>query len=151
MFRQHAQVLGQAFPQLEISGGNYPAPPLQAALAAALGYLQLALIALALGGPMLLQAAGVAHPPPLLQWLLDNRSAAFGVILLGNMVKQGLVTTGAFEVTLSGGGADGAAAGGQLLYSALASGGRVPPVQLIAKLLAARGLEPAPGAEALLR
>ena len=146
MFRQHAQVLGQAFPQLEISGGNYPAPPLQAALAAALGYLQLALIALALGGPMLLQAAGVAHPPPLLQWLLDNRSAAFGVILLGNMVKQGLVTTGAFEVTLSDG-----AAGGQLLYSALASGGRVPPVQLIAKLLAARGLEPAPGAEALLR
>lgn len=141
MFKQHARHLRQIFPgQLEITGGNHPPPMWKQLAARALGWASIAVIGLAMAGPFLASALGWAQPPAPIAWLQANRGAALAVYFITNMLSSGLLATGAFEVAL-----DGAP-----LYSALASGGRIPTVQHLAGLLAAAGLVPAPHvAEAL--
>lgn len=123
------------FPGLQITGANYPAPPLKAAAGQAVSALQMLLVALGLAGPLVLRLAGLERPP---EWLARalQPSALIGAYFVLNMVGTSLTQTGAFEVTLDG----------QLLYSALQSGGRVPSVQYIALRLVDAGVEPAPQA-----
>lgn len=110
-----------------------PVPEWRQAAASAVSTLQWGLILAAAFGNSLARAAGWEQPPAPLAALTANRQIAFMGYFLLNFVAQQLVTTGAFEVYL-----DGAP-----LYSALASGGRLPSVQLVAQLLAKAGLPPA--------
>ena len=100
----------------------------------------MAVIAIAVAGPFIFQQLGFAQPPDAVKWVQENRMGAFGLYFVTNMLSTKLLATGAFEVSLDG----------QLLFSALEHGGRIPSVQYVAGLLMKAGLTPAPEfAEAL--
>ena len=102
---------------------------------------QMLLLALLMLGEQIFRALGYDTPPPAVAWLTANRMGAMGLYFALGMAGGAMSKTGAFEVTLDG----------ELLYSALREGGRVPSVASIALALARAGVQPAPQFEGLIR
>lgn len=111
MALQVGQHLQSQFPGLEVELSNYPPPPLKLYAANAVRGCQLAAAALLLGGERAFALLGFAQPPA---WYADvsrNRIGALGaVFIVGNVLTNGLVSTGAFEISY----------GQRLLFSKLA-------------------------------
>lgn len=132
--------LAQAFPTLErrVFSETYDVGPVKKGISTAASLTSYACLAFLFAGDKLLSLLGYAPgegPAPLL-WLRDNRMAAVGVFMGLNVLSTQMVASGAFEVALVSGGQQ------KLLWSTLASGGRVPSPQMIAQMVAAEGLEP---------
>jgi hypothetical protein len=71
----------------------------QAAIAKAIGAVQIAVAAFALAGDTVAQHLGVALPDRLLRPIQEQRFAVcVGALLVGNMLRSPLIATGAFEV-----------------------------------------------------
>jgi hypothetical protein len=126
------------FPELAggVSGSHYPLPWHRAAAAQAISAVQMAGLAWLFLGASALRLLGVAAEPAWLAALRDNKMALIAAYFGLNLLSSQLGASGAYELFL-----DGEA---EPLYSALASGGAVPDVGQVARLLVARGLEPLP-------
>ncbi|KAF5834521.1 hypothetical protein DUNSADRAFT_8772 [Dunaliella salina] len=110
------------YPQLEVQASTYPPPPLQALLAKALGYAQVALIAFVVLGEKAFEFCGMPTPLWYTQNVANQRLVA-GIMVwfVGNMIFNGLTQTGAFEIYSND----------QLVFSKLATG-RFPSIQELA-------------------
>ncbi|GAB9465665.1 hypothetical protein Gpo141_00003064 [Globisporangium polare] len=128
-FLEFKTYLEERYPHLadRVYGENYEVDPMKKLLARALGYLQIVAMVLMVAGEYIFRALGL--DTALLQKALDNRIGCFAVILLTGWISQGLVSTGAFEVTFND----------ELLFSKLEVG-RWPTLEELATLLDARGL-----------
>ena len=74
MFEEYAHAINQRFPQMHISGGNFPPGQMRQSLASFIGFAKLALLALIIMGDKLnifenLQIA----PPPIYIWASQNK------------------------------------------------------------------------------
>jgi len=94
-FAELSRRLQQAYPNLKVTGENYPPPPLNASLATMCQLLFFAALAANLAGSWFL-------PPAAAQWVQDNRMASIAIVFMANMMAGNLMNTGAFEVSYNG-------------------------------------------------
>eukprot|EP00013_Stygamoeba_regulata_P002668 CAMPEP_0177638304 /NCGR_PEP_ID=MMETSP0447-20121125/5416_1 /TAXON_ID=0 /ORGANISM="Stygamoeba regulata, Strain BSH-02190019" /LENGTH=133 /DNA_ID=CAMNT_0019140255 /DNA_START=183 /DNA_END=584 /DNA_ORIENTATION=+ len=97
------------------SGELYPASPARQYIATAISFVQLAVIALCLGGHLLCQAIGIPSPDFLVAMQSNKVMWIILAIFLGNAISNAILSTGAFEVELDG----------RVVFSKLNSG-RIP-------------------------
>lgn len=75
----------------------------QAALSKALGFAQMAALAVIFFGDKILPALGIHQPPDIYRKIVENKFGwAMGVWFVGNMLHNGLTSTGAFEIYYDG-------------------------------------------------
>jgi len=104
---QIKDALHQQFPQLEISGGNYPTAASKVFLSRILQVVQFSLIGVALAGDYLLTHV-LNYPangpfPPLYEPIREKKLfVGMGAWIVGNSVIQGLSSSGAFEIYYDG-------------------------------------------------
>lgn len=121
MYEELFGILKEKFPELEVSGDNYPPLPIFLYLAYTVSVLRVVLFIAILAGPQFLQGIGIQNPPPIYQWSQDNKiTACLLVFFVCNQLESQFMSTGAFEVTLNG----------QMIWSKLDSG-RLPNLQEI--------------------
>ena len=70
MYQEFFTVLKEKFPEMEISGENYPPHPIMLYLAYATTIIRLLAFAAILLGP---QTFGIQNPPSIYQWTQDNK------------------------------------------------------------------------------
>lgn len=103
MFEEYAHGINQRFPQMHISGGNFPPGQLRQSLASIIGFAKLALLAVIIIGDKMnifenLQIA----PPQIYTWASQNKIyACIITFFLCNTIEAQLLSTGAFEVSLN--------------------------------------------------
>ena len=97
-------MLQQKYPQLAISGDNYPPPSWRLQLSQIIGLAKMAVILCVVSGfnpfPIV---AGLPdeQTPQWFKWLLENKLyACLMIFFLCNAVETHLVSTGAFEISL---------------------------------------------------
>jgi selT/selW/selH-like putative selenoprotein len=117
--------LESRYPQVEVLGARHPVPVVYQIIASFASQAQMfAMAALFFGetvcGWLKMQA------PDLLKQAQENRMMTFGVIFLTNSMAQGLVNTGAFEISFQD----------KLVFSKLQEG-RLPEVNELIQLLSA--------------
>ena len=80
MFEEYAHAINQRFPQMHISGGNFPPGQLRQSLASFVGFAKLALLAvIIMGDKMNIFENMQITPPPIYVWASQNK-----VIFLSN-------------------------------------------------------------------
>lgn len=78
MFEEYAQAINQRFPQMQISGGNYPPGQLRQSLATIIGFSKLALLAIIiLGDKMNIFGTLQIAPPPIYVWASQNKVSLY--------------------------------------------------------------------------
>jgi len=101
VFQQYAGILQQKYPDLYISGDNFPPGGFRLQAAQFISVLKFLIIMMVLASfdPF----ASVGQPTPAwAQWLLDNKIyACMMTFFLLNAVETQLISTGAFEITLN--------------------------------------------------
>lgn len=137
----------QHAPDLEVVGTNFPAPLVNRLAVTLVGWLQAAVVMVALAGHLLPPARQPSWFAKLGPVMENKLQAVMVVWLLGNVVTQNLVATGAFELYYDG----------QLLWSKLQTGQPPQLPQLLGALLEAHaarrgaaGLAGAPAQQARL-
>lgn len=73
MYEELLGFLNEKFPELEVSGENYPPRPIFLYLAYTVSILRIILFVAILAGPQFLQGIGIQQPPALYQWTQDNK------------------------------------------------------------------------------
>ena len=73
MYEELFGILKEKFPELEVSGDNYPPLPIFLYLAYTVSVLRVVLFIAILAGPQFLQGIGIQNPPPIYQWSQDNK------------------------------------------------------------------------------
>ena len=73
MYEELFGILKEKFPELEITGANYPPQPIFLYLAYSVSILRVVLFIAILAGPQFLQRIGIQHPPAIYQWTQDNK------------------------------------------------------------------------------
>ena len=73
MYEELFGILKEKFPELEVTGDNYPPHPVFLYLAHAVSVLRVVCFLIILAGPQLLQRIGIQNPPALYQWTQDNK------------------------------------------------------------------------------
>ena len=73
MYEELLGVLKEKFPELEVTGANYPPHPIFLYLAYAVSILRVISFIAILAGPQFLQGIGIHHPPAFYQWTQDNK------------------------------------------------------------------------------
>eukprot|EP00877_Chromochloris_zofingiensis_P002726 jgi/Chrzof1/12454/Cz06g34360.t1 len=100
---QAQQLLQQQYPGMEVVGSTYPVPALKQTLAQLISGLQMALLGLIFFGPKIFETLGYPEPPALYNRVAQNKfGAAMMVWLLGGMLYNQLMSTGAFEIFYNG-------------------------------------------------
>lgn len=85
-------------PHVIVTGSEYPAPPLNQMIASLLGYVQIAAVIFMLGGTFIFDKLGI-QPPQIYHQLVEKKMMVMMVsFILGNMIKNQLLSTGAFEI-----------------------------------------------------
>ena len=103
MFEQYAQALAEELPHLRLEGANYPPPYINHVFSNILFWLRMAVIALILAGPGVLQSVGIQQPPPIYMWTQENKLTSIILLfLIGGQIEGHLLSTGAFEIYLNG-------------------------------------------------
>lgn len=103
MFEQYVHALAEDFPHLKMEGNTYPPPYINQLLSNVVFVLRMALIAVIIGGPGVLQSVGIQQPPALYMWTQENKmTALILVFLIGSQIEGHLLSTGAFEMYLNG-------------------------------------------------
>jgi len=95
----------QHFPEdeLKIEVTNYPVDKTRQTIANTLSMMKMAFIAMVLLNYDPSSLFGWATPPGVLVWAWENKGyACMMAFFLGNAVENGLISTGAFEIYLSG-------------------------------------------------
>lgn len=123
--------LEDKYPQLigNVSGGNFPPPPHLELLAKVVGSLQLFGFIFMFMGGSIFNMLGM-EPPAWMGVLSENKMSAVAFLFIANNIAQGMIATGAFEVTLNG----------QIIHSKLATG-RMPSLPELHRGLSEAGLE----------
>eukprot|EP00049_Salpingoeca_infusionum_P022530 m.7369 g.7369 ORF g.7369 m.7369 type:complete len:120 (+) comp5240_c0_seq1:478-837(+) len=103
------------FPDLEISGGNFPPSQTRQTIAMVATTVSWSVIVILLLGDYIFSALGIA-PPQMYKDLKETQGTTMMMaFLLGSVISQAMTKTGAFEITLNG----------QVVWSKLETG-RVP-------------------------
>lgn len=127
--------LESTYPTLRgnISGGNYPVPPMSELFATLAGYLWIGGIALLLAGDMIFRLLGYQEPG----WyeaMKSNKVGCFMGLFIINTIAAKLTTTGAFEIYLND---------DHVIFSRLQSGGsQMPTAEGLINGLKDFGFEP---------
>ena len=100
-FLRFKQALESEHPQLEVQGELYPVPIAYQVIAACASQAQMIGVAALFFGETACSFFGVPVPD-LVKKGQENRMLVFGALFTANGVAQGLVNTGAFEVSLYG-------------------------------------------------
>jgi selT/selW/selH-like putative selenoprotein len=102
---QYAQLVRQRFPEdeLKIEVTNYPVESARALLAQALSLAKFAFLGIVIANIQVHTMLGVEQPPQFLVWAWENKGyACMMAFFIGNAIENGLTSTGAFEIYLSG-------------------------------------------------
>ena len=112
-FLQVKAFIEQNFEEINwtISGVNYPPPPLSQVIAQVTGYVWIIGIVLVMFGSNIFKTLGITEPS-FMKVINENKMMAFIGLFMVNSYGNGLLATGAFEVTLDG----------ELVFSKLQSG-----------------------------
>lgn len=117
----------QSFPGLEVLGSTYPVPRYKEWLSNMVGAVQLAGLLFVILGERLFRALNIPTPEFYGQIAQSKFAACMGVWFIGNLLRNNLVSTGAFEVYFDG----------NLIFSKLQAG-RLPTVAELMQQVAAR-------------
>jgi len=99
VYQEYAQFLRERYPALNIEGGNYPPPPIRAALAQFLSVAKIAILIMIVTGQNPFAMIGW-NTPNAYTWALENKMyACMMLFFLSNAVEGQLISTGAFEVS----------------------------------------------------
>lgn len=103
MFEEYAQVLQQRYPQLYISGANYPPSKVNQAVASVLSTAKWVILGtVILGEKVQLWRMLNMQPPSAYTWTQENKViSCLGVFFTSNSIESALLQTGAFEVELN--------------------------------------------------
>jgi len=97
------RLISEKFPNLRVVPSNYPPHPSKAMLAKVVTTVQFGMIGLALGGDKILPLINVPTHYPTYQSIKENKlMVCAGAWMVGNMISQNLLSTGAFEVSYQG-------------------------------------------------
>lgn len=108
---EYSYHMQQRFPSLEITAEVKQPPAMNRALASTMGFAQIAAFCVSMFGDQIF--AAVSQPTPdWAKYLQENRGMAIGGFFFSNMIVNGMVQTGAFEVFL----------GGELVHSKIKTG-----------------------------
>jgi len=102
---QYAQLVRQRFPEdeLKIEVTNYPVESTRALLAQALSLAKFAFLGIVIANIQVHTMLGMEQPPQFLLWAWENKGyACMMAFFIGNAIENGLTSTGAFEIYLSG-------------------------------------------------
>lgn len=102
---QYAQLVRQRFPEdeLKIEVTNYPVDSTKALLAQALSLAKFAFLGIVIANIQVHTMLGMEQPPQFLIWAWENKGyACMMAFFIGNAIENGLTSTGAFEIYLSG-------------------------------------------------
>lgn len=102
---QYAQLVRQRFPEdeLKIEVTNYPVDSTKALLAQALSLAKFAFLGIVIANIQVHTMLGMEQPPGFLIWAWENKGyACMMAFFIGNAIENGLTSTGAFEIYLSG-------------------------------------------------
>lgn len=125
------KAINEQYPEVRVVGGNYPVSPLKQMMSQAIFILQLAGFAFVLFGEALCRQFGVPVPPIYYQLQERKMFVMFGLFFVGNSISNGLISTGAFEITVH---EDSPESPGRLLWSKLATG-NVPTAEYVIQRL----------------
>ncbi|EFO89893.1 hypothetical protein CRE_07512 [Caenorhabditis remanei] len=126
-FDQFTTFAKEKYPNMEVEGANF-APVLWKAYAAqAVSFIKLALLVIVLTGSNPFERLGYGYPGFLQHAHGNKMSSCMLLFMLGNLVEQSLISTGAFEVYL----------GNEQIWSKIESG-RVPSPQEFMQLIDAQ-------------
>jgi len=101
VFQQYAGILQQKYPDMFISGDNYPPGGLRLQAAQFISVIKFALILMVLVTFNPFQAIG-QETPSWAAWMLENKIyACMMTFFLCNAVETQLISTGAFEIQLN--------------------------------------------------
>eukprot|EP01136_Pigoraptor_vietnamica_P027384 Opistho-1_new@83613 len=113
---------------LTIVGGNYPPHPTNVLLSRLVTVFQFAFIILLVAGDYIFPRLGMA-PPAFYVYLSERKMMAVALtFFLGNQISGGLLSTGAFEISLDG----------HTIFSKLAEN-RVPSIEEVAERIMTSG------------
>uniref|UniRef100_A0A3Q1GF94 Selenoprotein T n=1 Tax=Acanthochromis polyacanthus TaxID=80966 RepID=A0A3Q1GF94_9TELE len=101
VFQDYSQAISQVYPDIRITGENYPPTPFNRVLGNLISYLKLLSILLIVSGqnPFVLLGLGT---PRAWTWSQDNKIfSCLMAFFLCNMMETHFLSTGAFEVTLN--------------------------------------------------
>jgi selT/selW/selH-like putative selenoprotein len=102
VYDQYSQIIHASYPDLKITGENYPPSPIKATLAQILSVLKLVLIGFIMSGRNLFTYLNI-QTPNAYTWALENKFyACLMLFFISNAVETQLVSTGAFEIYLNG-------------------------------------------------
>lgn len=99
------------FPEVPVTLVNHPPPPINVFLSRIVGAVQFAGLAVTIAGDSIFPVLGYSQSPPWYTGIQQNKLGyAAGIWIVGNMMHNMLLSTGAFEVSCNG----------QLIFSKLA-------------------------------
>lgn len=135
-FDQFTQFAKEKYPNMPVEGANFAPVLWKAYVAQGLSFLKMAALFIVLFGYNPFERLGFGYPAILAHAHGNKMSSCMLLFMLGNLVEQSLISTGAFEVYL----------GNEQIWSKIESG-RVPSpqefMQLIDAQLAVLGKAPA--------
>lgn len=101
MFQDYSQAISQVYPDVRITGENYPPTPFNRILGNLISYLKLLSILLIVSGQNPFVLLGL-DTPRAWTWSQDNKIfSCLMAFFLCNMMETHFLSTGAFEVTLN--------------------------------------------------
>lgn len=104
MFEEYATAIQQRYPQIHITGGNYPPGPAKQMIAQVISTLKWIILGTIIFGEkiQLWSMLGIA-PPAAYTWTQENKIVScIATFFLSNGLENALIQTGAFEVELNG-------------------------------------------------
>lgn len=113
-----ASYITARYPNIIVSGGEYPATPTNQMLAKVVTYAQYGIMLVMVAGDWIFRQIGI--PPPAIYYKLKEKQfiVIMAVMFLGNNLSNSLTSTGAFEISIDN----------QLIFSKLQTG-RMPSPQ----------------------
>lgn len=104
VFEEYAAAIHQRYPQISISGSNYPPGPTKQMIASVISTLKwIALGVIVFGEKVKIWDMIGMTPPSPYTWSQQNKIVScIGVFFLSNALENALIQTGAFEVELNG-------------------------------------------------
>ncbi|CAI2356613.1 unnamed protein product [Caenorhabditis sp. 36 PRJEB53466] len=126
-FDQFTNFAVEKYPNMPIEGANYAPVLWKAYVAQALSFVKMAVLVIVLTGSNPFERFGLGYPAVLQHAHGNKMSSCMLIFMLGNLVEQSLISTGAFEVYL----------GTEQIWSKIESG-RVPSPQEFMQLIDAQ-------------
>uniref|UniRef100_A0A1I7T987 SelT-like protein n=1 Tax=Caenorhabditis tropicalis TaxID=1561998 RepID=A0A1I7T987_9PELO len=126
-FDQFTTFAKEKYPNMPVEGANFAPVLWKAYVAQAVSFIKMALLVIVLTGSNPLERLGLGYPGILQHAHGNKMSSCMLLFMLGNLVEQSLISTGAFEIYL----------GNEQIWSKIESG-RVPSPQEFMQLIDAQ-------------